>query len=68
MSENADMFTDQDETYLVFTPKNKIFFLIYTLRKIQKTQPNFSPGQFSYGLTFSVCLVIITLSVNKFCT
>ena len=32
--------------------------------EIQKAQPNFFPGRFSFDLTFSVCLLGITLGVT----
>ena len=62
--ENTDIFTERDEIYLVFTPKKVNFPFIYTQWKIQKAQPNFFPGRFSFDLTFSVCLVTIILDVN----
>ena len=59
-SENVDIFTERDEIYLVFTPKKYIFSLLHSQQKIQKAQPNFSPGRFLLDLTFSVCLFGIT--------
>ena len=50
--ENVDIFTARDEIYLVFTGKKLIFFLSYTQRKIQRVQPNFFPGRFSFDLNF----------------
>ena len=55
-SEFADIFTTQDEIYLVFAEKSKFSFY-FILREIQKAQPNFSPGRSSFDLTFSVCLL-----------
>ena len=60
-SENADIFNTRDEIYLVFAEKKVNFIFILYSTEIQKAQPNFSSGRFSFDLTFSVCL----LGVNK---
>ena len=67
-SENADIFTARDEIYLVFAKKkvNSLFILYST--EIQKSQSFFLLGRFSFDLTFSVCLLGITLGVNIVCT
>ena len=67
-SEKADIFTTRDEIYLVFAEKKVNFLFILYSTKIQKAQPNFSPGRFSFDLTFLVCLMGISLGVNIVCT
>ena len=62
-SENADIFTARDEIYLVFTEKVNFLFILYST-EIQKAQPNFFHGRFSFDLTFAVCLLAITLGVK----
>ena len=62
-SENADIFTARDEIYMVFAEKSK-FSLYFILNGIQKSQPYFLLGRFSFDLTFAVCLLGITLDVN----
>ena len=42
MSENADIFTAQDEIILVFAKKKEIFFLFYTQQKYRKHNLTFS--------------------------
>ena len=38
MSENADIFTEQDEVYLVFTPQKVNFLLIlYSMENTEST-------------------------------
>ena len=66
-SENADIFTARDEIYLVFAEKKFFFFILYST-EIQKSQPYFLLGRFSFDLTFAVCLLGITFGVNKVCT
>ena len=66
-SENADIFTARDKIYLVFAEKVNFLFILYST-EIQIAQPNFFLGHFSFDLTFAVCLLGITLSVNLVCT
>ena len=63
-SENADIFTTGDEIYLVFAPEKYIFFLFYTQRKYIKHKQLLS-SSFLFDLTFAVCLLGITLGVNR---
>ena len=67
-SENADIFTARDEIYSVFAEKKVNFLFIIYSTEIQKSQPYFLPGHFSFDLTFAVCLLGITLGVNVVCT
>ena len=67
-SENADIFTARDEIYFVFAVKKLIFFFILYSTEIQKSQPNFLRGRFSFDLAFAVCLLGITFGVNVVCT
>ena len=67
-SEKADIFTARDEIYLVFAEKKvNVLFILYST-EIQKAQPNFFLGRFSFDLTFAVCLLGITLGVYIVCT
>ena len=59
-SENADIFTARDEIYLVFAEKKVNFLFILYSTEIQKPQPYFLLGRFSFDLTFAVCLLAIT--------
>ena len=63
-SENADIFTLRDEIHLVFAEKKANFLFILYPTEIQKSQPNFLLGRFSFVVTFAVCLLGITLGVN----
>ena len=67
-SENADIFTALDEIYFVFAVKKVNFLFILYSTDIQKSQPYFLLGSFSFDLTFAVCLLGITLGVNVVCT
>ena len=67
-SENADIFTARDEIYLVFAEKKVNFLFILYSTEMQKAQPNFFLGRFSFDLTFAVCLLGIILGVNIVCT
>ena len=67
-SENADIFNALDEIYLVFVEKKVNFLFILYSTEIQKSQPYFLLGRFSFNLTFAVCLSGITLDVNAVCT
>ena len=57
------------ENMLIFSPHEKVnfIFILYST-EIQKSQPYFLLDRFSFDLTFAVCLLGITLSVNKVCT
>ena len=59
--------TSWDEIYLVFSQKSKFSFFYILNRKILKAQPNFFLGCFTFSLTFSVCLLGITLGGNNVC-
>ena len=63
-SENADIFTSRDEIYLIFAEKKVNFLIFLYLTEIQKAQPNFFLGRFSFDLTFALCLLGITLGAN----
>ena len=67
-SENADIFTARDEIYLAFAVKKVNFLFILYSTEVQKSQPYFLLGRFSFDLTFAVCLLGITLGVNIVCT
>ena len=68
-SENADIFTARDETLIFGICRKKVNFLfIFYSTEIQKSQPYFLLGRFSFDLTFAVCLLGITLGVNVVCT
>ena len=47
--------------------KVNFLFILYST-EIQKSQPYFLLGRFSFDLTFAVCLLGITLGVNIVCT
>ena len=67
-SENADIFTARDEIYFgICREKVNFLFILYST-EIQKSQPYFLLGRFSFDLTFAVCLLGITLGVNIVCT
>ena len=66
-SENPDIFTEPDEIYLVFAKTKENFLFILYSTEIQKSQPNFFLGRFSFDWTFAVCLLGITLGVNIVC-
>ena len=65
---NTDFFTARDEIYLVFAEKKVNFLFILYSTEIQKSQPFFLLGGFSFDLTFAVCLFGILLGVNVVCT
>ena len=49
--------------------KKKVNFLFISYStEIQKSQPNFLLGRFSFDLTFAVCLLGITLGAKLVCT
>ena len=53
----ADIFTTRDEIYFVFALKKVNFLFILYSTEIQKSQPYFLLGRFSFDLTFAVCLL-----------
>ena len=66
-NENANIFSARDEIYLVFAEKSKFSFY-FILNGNTETQIYFLLGRFSFDLTFTVCLLGITLGVNVVCT
>ena len=62
------IFSPHKMKHIWYLPKKVNFLSILYSMEIQKAQPNFSPGRFSFNLTFSVCLLGITLGVNEVCT
>ena len=62
------IFSPNEMKYILYLPKkSKFFFFLYST-EVQKSQPYFLLGRFSFGLTFAVCLLGITLGVNLVCT
>ena len=53
--------------FCIFRKKVNFLFILYST-EIQKSQPYFLLGRFSFDLTFAVCLLGITLGVNLVCT
>ena len=63
------IFSAHEMKYIWYLPKKKVNFLfILYSTEIQKSQPYFLLGRFSFDLTFAVCLLGITLGVNVVCT
>ena len=62
------IFSPHEMKYIWNLPKKVNFLFILYSMEMQKAQPNFSPGRFLLDLTFSVCLLGITLGVNTVCT
>ena len=54
------IFSPHEMKYLVFAEKKYIFLFILYSTEIQKSQPYFLLGRFSFDLTFAVCLLGIT--------
>ena len=50
------LIISRDEIYLVFAEKKVNFLFILYSTEIQKSQPYFLLGRFSFDLTFAVCL------------
>ena len=62
------IFSPHKMKYIWHLPKKcKLSFFLYST-EIQKAQPNFFLGRFSFDLTFAVCLLGITMGVNIVCT
>ena len=62
------IFSPHELKYIWYLPKKVNFLFISYSTEILKAQPNFFLGRFSFNLTFSVCLLGITLGVNIGCT
>ena len=62
------IFSLHEMKYIRYLPKKVNFLFILYSTVIQKAHPNFIPGRFLFDLTFSVCLLGITLGGNKVCT
>ena len=63
------IFPPHEMKNIWYLPKKKVNFLfIFYSTEIQKSQPYFLLGRFSFDLTFAVCLLGITLGVNIVCT
>ena len=52
MSKSVDIFTTRDEIYCIYRKKVIFLFILYST-EIQKSEPNFYLGRFSYNLAFS---------------
>ena len=62
------IFSLHEMKYIWYLPKKVNFLFILYSTEIQKSQPNFLLGRFSFDLTFAVCLLGITLGVHVVCT
>ena len=62
------IFSPHEMKYIWYLPKKVNFLFILYSTEIQKSQPYFLLGRFSFDLTFAVCLLGITLGVNIVCT
>ena len=58
------IFSQHGMKYIWYLLKKVNFLFILYSTEIQKAQPNFSPGRFSFNLTFSVSLLGITLGLD----
>ena len=62
------IFSPHEMKYIgICREKVNFLFILYST-EIQKLQPYFLLGRFSFDLTFAVCLLGITLGVNIVCT
>ena len=61
------IFSPHKMKYIWHLPNKSFLFILYST-EIQKAQPNFFLGRFSFDLTFAVCLLGITMGVNIVCT
>ena len=63
------IFSLHEMKYIWYLPKKKVnlLFILHSV-EIQKVQPNIFLGQFSFYLTYAVCLLGITLGANIVCT
>ena len=62
------IFSPHEMKYICYLPKKVNFLFILYSTDIQKSQPYFLLGRFSFDLTFAVCLLGITLGGNIVCT
>ena len=62
------IFSPHEMKYIWYLLKKVNFLVILYSTEIQKSQPYFLLGRFSFNLTFAVCLLGITLGVNIVCT
>ena len=62
------IFSPHKMKYIWHLPKKANFLFILYSTEIQKSQPYFLLGRFSFDLTFTVCLLGIALGVNIVCT
>ena len=62
------IFSSHEMKYIWHLPKKVNFLFILYSTEIQKSQPYFLLGRFSFDLTFAVCLLGITFGVNVVCT
>ena len=62
------IFSPHKMKYIRYLLKKVNFLFILYSTEIQKSQPYFLLGRFSFDLTFAVCLLGITLGVNIVCT
>ena len=64
------IFSPHEMKYIWYLPNKKVNFLFILLysTEIQKSQPYFLLGRFSFDLTFAACLLGTTLGVNIVCT
>ena len=62
------IFSPHEMKYIWYLPKKVNFYFILYSTEIQKAQPNFFFGCFSFDLTFAVRLMGITFGVNIVCT
>ena len=62
------IFSPHEMKYIWYSPQKSKFSLYFILNGIQKSQPYFLLGRFSFDLTFAVCLLGITLGVKVVCT
>ena len=62
------IFSPHEMKYIWYLPRKSNFFFILYSTEIQKSQPYFLLGRFSFDLTFAVCLLGIKLGVNVVCT
>ena len=57
------IFSPHMMKYIWYLPKKVNFLFILYSKEIEKAQPNFNLGRFSFDLTFSVCLLGITSDI-----
>ena len=57
------IFSPHEMKYIWYLPKKVNFLFILYSTEIQKSQPYFLLGRFSFDLTFAACLLGITLNI-----